>query len=228
MEEEKEVIQEEKTEVVTEVKKESKENGKSNGLATAALIVSIIALVLSLIPIIRYVSYILGPIGLILGVVALSKKQKKEMTIAAIVLAVIAILIVVIAQIRFNRNLNLVNNALSDLSESLNDSFSNKTEDVLANELDVELGDFIVIEDEWFSDTEMKVTLKNKSNQQKTFSVQIEAMDADGNRIDEDTVYASNLGVGQTVEQKAFSFVLEEKIPDMEAATFRIIEATSY
>lgn len=219
-----EIVQEEKVEVKTEPTTKD----KTNGLAIAALVLGIIALVLSLIPVIRYISYIVGPIGLILGIIALTKKQKKEMSIAAIVLAIVAILIVVIAQIRFNRKVNIINDALSDLSSSLDDAFADKTEEILAKELDVTLGDFVVTEGTWSSSTEMKVTLKNKSDKQKSFTVQIEAIDANGNRIDDYSVYTSNLGSGQSVEEKAFTWVTDEKLPSMKTATFRIINISSY
>ena len=62
----------------------------SSGLAIASLVLGIIGLLTSLI----VVGAVFGLIGLILGIVALSKKQSKGMSITGIIISLISILIV--------------------------------------------------------------------------------------------------------------------------------------
>lgn len=68
------------------------EQSQSNGLAVASIVLGIIALLSSC----CYGGF-LGFIGLILGIVAISKGQKKGMAVAGIITSVIALLITIIA-----------------------------------------------------------------------------------------------------------------------------------
>ena len=49
-----------------------------------------------------------------------------------------------------------------------------------------------------------------------------------GNRIDEDYVYANDLSSGQTQNFEIFTYIEDSKIDGMKAATFKIIEASAY
>ena len=68
----------------------------STGLAVGSLITGIIALVLSLIPFIGFISWILAPAGLIMGVIAVNKPAGKGLAIGGIVTSAIALIICIL------------------------------------------------------------------------------------------------------------------------------------
>ena len=74
----------------------------------------------------------------------------------------------------------------------------------------------------------MKVTVTNKSDKKQTYSIQVEAVDASGNRIMDDTVYVDGLATGQTQEFKIFEYVEDEKLEAMKNATFKIFSVSKY
>jgi hypothetical protein len=59
-----------------------------------------------------------------------------------------------------------------------------------------------------------------------SFSVKIEAVDAEGKRIDEDTIYINDLGAGQAQDFDAFTLVQSDKYDVLKRATFKIVSAT--
>ena len=59
----------------------------------------------------------------------------------------------------------------------------------------------------------------------KSFSIQIEAVDTSGNRILDDTVYANDLGAGQSQDFEAFKLVSSDKIEALKSATFKIVSS---
>lgn len=222
MEEEKKV-----EEVKQEVKQEV-ESTEGSGLAVSSLILGIIALLLSLIPIVNNFAFVLAIVGGILGIIALVKKQKKVMSIISLVLAGVAIILVLASQAFYGKVVDDMIDIFEDFSQDIDNIFADKTEEILANELDVVMGKFVIEEDGYFTDTKLELVLTNKSSERKSFSVQVEAIDSEGNRIDDDTGYASNLSPGQKTTIKLFNFVLSEKIPELKNAEFKIIEVSAY
>ncbi len=85
-----EVIKETKTEVKTE---------KQPGLAVAGLVIGIIAIVLAFIPILNYLSYILGPLAIVFGIIGLTKASKKAMSIVGLSLGVAALILAYVMQV---------------------------------------------------------------------------------------------------------------------------------
>ena len=74
----------------------------------------------------------------------------------------------------------------------------------------------------------MTVKVTNKTNETKSFTIQVEAVDANGNRINQDYVYANNLTAGQSQDFDIFQFVSSDEIKAMQNATFNIVEASAY
>ena len=68
----------------------------STGLAIGSLVVGIIALLLSLIPFIGFLSWLLGPAGLIMGVLAVNKPVGKGLAIGGIVTSILAIVVCIL------------------------------------------------------------------------------------------------------------------------------------
>jgi hypothetical protein len=72
------------------------------------------------------------------------------------------------------------------------------------------------------------VPLTNKGNASASFKVHLEAVDAGGNRIDDDTAYAPNLAPGQSTNTYMFDLITSNKLSEMKRATFRIVEVSKY
>ena len=198
------------------------ENNKKSGLATAGLVLGIIAICTSFIPIINNISFFIGIIAVIFGIISLVKKKGSGKAIAALILGTFAIIITLVIQDSFNK-------AIDDASKDFDKATGNNTEEVLKNDADVKLGKFKIKKDEYgIEDTKLTVTLTNKTSQTKSFSVKVEAKDSNGVRIDTDDAYFDTVAPGQTVTSDIFNLVETEKAKKLETASFQIIETSSY
>lgn len=200
------------------------DKNKKSGLAVAGLVLGIIAIVLSAIPIINNLAFILAALALIFGVIVLVKKSGgRGQAIAAVVLAVVAVVIVLVSQIFYGA---VLDEAVNQSNESVNRASGESTEELLANDVDVTLGEFTVVEGEFTAETVLPVTVTNQLDEAKSYSIQIEAVSEDGTRIQDDTVYANNLGANQTQEFEAFQFVTSDQIEALRTAEFRIVSVS--
>ena len=198
------------------------EEKKKSGFATAGLVLGIIGLCTSFIPIINNVSFILGLIGIIFGIISLIKKASKGQAIAGVILCILAIVITINSQ-------QVLSDSLNEVSSNLDKATGSSTEEVLANDANVELGDFEVIKGSYgITNTKLTVKVTNKTTEKKSFSFHIEAIDSSGARINEDYVYANDLAAGQSQNFDIFTLVSSDKIDSMKNATFKIIEASMY
>lgn len=194
---------------------------QESSLCTAGLVLGIIGVCTSFIPIINNLSFVLGILAVIFGLVSIKKASKGKM-IATVILGILAIVITLSSQ-------KAVSDSLDTLSEDLDTASGENTEQVLANDVDVVLGDFEVTTDEYgLKDTKLTVKVTNKTNETKSFSIQVEAVDQNGNRINQDYVYANNLTAGQSQDFDIFQFVSSDQIEAMQNATFNIVEASAY
>ncbi len=200
------------------------ENGsevQKSSLCTAGLVLGIIGVCTSFIPIVNNLSFILGVLAIIFGFVSI-KKAKKGKFIATILLGVLAVVITLSVQ-------KSISDSLDTLSTELDKSTGNSTEEVLNKDAEVILGDFETTTGTYGQqETKLTVKVTNKTNSTKSFSFQIEAVDATGNRINQDYVYADNLTAGQSQEFDIFTFVSSDKLESMQNATFNIVEASAY
>lgn len=197
------------------------EEKRKSGFATAGLVLGIIGICTSFIPIVNNISFILGLIGAIFGIIALIKKASKGQAIAGIILCILAIVITINSQ-------KALSDSLNTWSQDVDKATGNSTEEVLKNDVDVQLGTFQVTKSTYTTETVLKVNVKNKTNDTKSFSIQVEAVDANGSRIANDYVYANNLNAGQSQEFKIFEYVESDKVNLMKNATFKIVEASMY
>ncbi len=68
------------------------ERQKANsGLSTTSLVLGIISILISIIPIVNYLIYVLAPIGLICGIIAIIKGQSLAKSIIGIILCLVSI-----------------------------------------------------------------------------------------------------------------------------------------
>ncbi len=195
---------------------------RKSGFATASLVLGIIGICTSFIPIINNVSFILGLIAVVFGIVSLIKKASKGMAIAGIIISILAIVITLNSQ-------KALSDGLDAMSKDLDKATGTSTEEVLKNDVDVGLGNFEVTKSEYgITDTKLVVKVTNKTNETKSFNIQVEAVKADGSRIKSDYVYANNLSAGQSQDFEIFTYTPSEELETMKNATFKIVEASMY
>lgn len=199
-----------------------KEETKNSGFATAGLVLGTIGACTSFIPIINNLSFILGILAIIFGIVALIKKSGRGKVIASIILGIVAIAITLSAQ-------KSVSDSLDNLSKDLDKVTGNSTEEVLANDAEVTLGSLEVTKGDYgITNTKLVVTVKNKTSEKKSYNFHIEALDSNGSRIGEDYVYANDLNAGQSQNFEIFTYISSDKLDAMKNATFKIVEASAY
>lgn len=194
---------------------------EKSSLCTAGLVLGIIGVCTSIIPIVNNLSFIMGILAVIFGFVSIKKASKGKM-IATVILGILAIVITYNAQ-------KSVSESLDAISQNLDTATGASTEDVLANDVDVKLGDFEVIEGDYgINETKMTVKVTNKTNETKSFSIQVEAVDSDGSRITSDYISANNLTAGQSQNFDIFQYVEDSNLEKMKNATFNIVEASMF
>lgn len=195
---------------------------KKSGFGTTSLVLGIIGICTSFVPIINNVSFILGLIGIIFAIISLIKKASKGQAIAGIILCIMTMIITLSVQ-------KALGDGLNEVSSNLDKATGNSTEEILANDVNVQMGNFEVNTGEYgLTDTKLTVKVTNKTNDKKSFSFHIEAVDSNGSRINEDYIYVNDLGAGQSQKFDIFTLVTSDKIDMMKNATFKIVEASMY
>lgn len=202
------------------------EETKKSGFSTAGLVLGIIGLCTSFIPIINNLSFIMGILAIIFGIVALAKKASKGKIIASIILGILAIVVTINSQKALSDSLN---DAIDTFNKDMDTMSGKNTEEVLANSIDVSIGNLEVKKGQYgITDTKLIVKLTNKTSETKSFNVQIEAVDSNGSRIDTGYIYANNLGAGQNQDFEIFTYIAPDKLETMKNATFKVVEASMY
>lgn len=197
------------------------EQTEKSGLCTAGLVLGIVGLCTSFIPIINNLSFVMGILAVIFGFVSIKKAGKGKM-IATIVLGVLAIMITLSTQ-------KTLSDSLDDISKDLDTATGKNTEQVLGTSVDVVLGNFEVTKKQYgINETKLPVKVTNKTNETKSFSIQIEAVSQDGTRITTDYIYANNLTAGQSQEFKIFEYVQSENLEKMKNAKYNIVEVSMH
>ena len=170
-------------------------------------------------------------VGLILFLIYEGKKPKRAKSagkgaligfITGIVLAIIVtILSVVFATSLFSNIYNEIESTAGVYREET-------TEEILERYVDVSFGEFKATNNGYFPETSLNITVKNKAEKQCTYYITIEAVDANGARIETDMIYADRLGAGQEIYLKAFEYVEPEKLDQFKKAIFRVLEINKY
>lgn len=198
---------------------------KKSGFATAGLVVGVVGICLSFIPVVNNAAFVLGVLAIALSIVAFVKKASIGKSVAAVVLGVLTIVITIVMQ---NAFVKAVDDAFDGISSSLDNMTGDNTDEIMDKYLEVTFGEFEVKKDTFLTETKLPLTIKNKSDKKKSFSIDIEALDENGARIETDTVYIDGLGAGQTVNEEVFTLLTDEKIEKLKNAEFRVYEASMY
>jgi len=156
-------------------------------------------------------------------------QQPKKNNGVVIAVVVGAVTLIVVAFMVFVAPLIFISKTTSDVNELISESTGGNTEQILEDELDVTFGTFTRDRDfTYIKSGRLPVTVRNKGDERATYNVQVEAIDADGNRIAEDNLYITNLGAGQSVTKDAFKFVDDDDYRKLTRATFRVAGVSKY
>lgn len=182
-------------------------------------------------------------LGLIFFLIYEEKKPKRAKSaskgaligfITKIVLSIILVIMYVVFAVSLFSNISddiddIEPYILEPYIPAIGDKFSEETTyEILEKYVDVSFGEFKVTNNGHFSETSLDITVKNKAEKQCTYYITIEAVDANGARIEIDRVYAYQLGARQEIYLKAFEYVDQEKLNQFKKATFRVLEIKKY
>ena len=169
------------------------------------------------------IGFIIPIVGLILFLIYEGKKPKRAKSagkgalIGFITRIVLSIIFVILYAIFAN---SLFNNTLDNKKET--------TAEILEKYVDVSFGEFKVTNSEYLPETSLDITVKNKAEKQYTYDITIEAVDANGARIETDIIYADRLGAGQEIYLTAFEYVDQDELEQFKNAAFRVLEINKY
>ena len=195
--------------------------------AIVGLILGIIALVLSAMPIINNFAFILGVVGLIFGIVGVvgtrdKKKSGKGMAVASVIIAALACVIVLASQAVYSA-------ARDEAGAQLDKATGDATEEILGSEVDVTLGDLTMKKGSYgMVESSMPITVKNLTDESHSYQIQVEAVNASGDRITQDYAYMNDLAAGQSQTVKAFTHVSSDEYDAMKKATVKLVSVSQY
>jgi len=198
---------------------------KKSGLITAGLVIGIIGLVLSAVPIINNFAAILGVLAIIFGTIGIVGAKKRDgagrgMSIAVLIIGVVCVGIVLASQAMYGKAINDAGKAIQD---SVDTSSGKKTDELLKNDVNIEIGKFSATADEYgINKTSLSVKVTNKNTETKSYTVKVEAVDASGTRLAEDTIYANDLKSNGSGSYEAFKYVEAGKVDNLKTATFKV------
>lgn len=204
-------------------------NKPRSGFAIAALVLGIVAAATSFMPIINNASFFIALIGLILAIVAIAgirkgKNSGKGLAVAGLVLSIVAGLLVLGTQAFYSA---VLDEAVDQSTQQLNKMTGDATDDILGVDVEVTIGDYSISKDQYgLVKSGLPVTVKNLLNEPSSFWINIEAVDANGSRINDDTVIINDLGAGQSTKLDAFAFVSSDDYEAMKNASFNIISVS--
>ncbi|MCQ2455680.1 MAG: hypothetical protein MJ090_06055 [Clostridia bacterium] len=198
---------------------------RKSGLATAGLVLGIVGIVLSFIPIIRFVAYPLAALSFIFGLIPLIGKKSIGKAVAAIVLGIATLISTVVMQAA---TVKAVDTAINTATDSLNDMTGDNTDALLKNDVDVTIGEFKIVKGDYFDSYKLPVTVKNKGKEKASFLVKVEAVDKNGERIEDDSVSVDTLNAGQSQSCEAFTLITSETAKQLKSATFKVVEVSKF
>lgn len=204
-------------------------NKPRSGFAIAALVLGIVAAATSFMPIINNASFFIALIGLILAIVAIAgirkgKNSGKGLAVAGLVLSIVAGLLVLGTQAFYSA---VLNEAVDQSTQQLNRMTGDATDDILGVDVEVTIGDYSISKDQYgLVKSDLPVTVTNLLKEPASFWINVEAVDANGSRINDDTVIVNDLGAGQSTKLDAFVFVSSDDYEAMKNASFSIISVS--
>lgn len=212
--------------------KKSKKSKKSelNGLYTAGFVLGIVGIVFAFIPFCYYIAYILGGLALIFGIIGLVKKEGEYKSLTATILGAATIIVGIVMHVVAIQTVNTVVGTLDSWTNEVNQAFddvlSDYESDIVGKYAEVEVLGYQEVDDVW-DDHAIVVRVKNISDETRSFSISLEAIGADGDRLDTSSFYAENLAPGQSQTFNTFTLTTLDD-DQLENATIKVYQSSTY
>ncbi|GAB5895019.1 hypothetical protein [Mycolicibacterium mageritense] len=194
-------------------------------LAVVSVVIGVCALLLAFVPFyIGAIAAVAGIAGLSVGIVALMRQGTDgpglaTTGIATSALAIVAGIVMTLVYASGPR-------AAAPTAGSQTVAERSDTKAVLANELEVTIGDYVSATGPYRDNGELSLTLRNRLDQARMFFVRIGAFEGD-TQLASDLITAT-LNAGQTKVTKGFEVGVGFEFERLKNAEFRVIEATSH
>ncbi|MBE9925915.1 DUF4190 domain-containing protein [Cellulosimicrobium cellulans] len=206
-------------------------------MAIVGFVLAILGFLGSWIPFVNIFAAVMGIAGVVLGFVGLSQAKQgrsgKGFSIAAIVLGVVSVLVTILVWVLFviaaNEASSQYEQSLAEIQEDSDRALGESTDEILANDLEVEIGTFEGAADEFgWVESALPVTLTNTSDEPLTFDLDIDAVAADGTVVESDFAYTEELAPGESTTVATFDFIDSENLEAMRTATFEVTRVSAY
>ena len=215
----------------TRVKADSSKND-NNPMITAGFILGIVGIVLSFIPFINFMAFVMGILALIFGVVGVNKRIGGSQAIASVVLGAITLFITIGMYVIVARmavwglaSTSRIFNRVANVADSMS---GKKTDKLLSASVDVKIGKLRQTTNQYGEQTmSVPVSVRNLESREMSYSIWIDAYNANGDKIASDVVRVINLDSKRVQDVDVFQHMDNETQEALKNATFKVTRVST-
>ncbi len=215
----------------TGVKADSSKND-NNPMITAGFILGIVGIVLSFIPFINFMAFVMGILALIFGVVGVNKRIGGSQAIASVVLGAITLFITIGMYVIVARmavwglaSTSRIFNRVANVADSMS---GKKTDKLLSASVDVKIGKLRQTTNQYGEQTmSVPVSVRNLESREMSYSIWIDAYNANGDKIASDVVRVINLDSKRVQDVDVFQHMDNETQEALKNATFKVTRVST-
>ncbi len=208
----------------------SKKN--NNTMITAGFILGIVGIVLSFIPFINFMAFVMGILALIFGVVGVNKRIGGSQAIASVVLGAITLFITIGMYVIVARmavwglvSTSRIFNRVANVADSMS---GKKTDKLLSASVDVKIGKLRQTTNQYGEQTmSVPVSVRNLESREMSYSIWIDAYNANGDKIASDVVRVINLDSKRVQDVDVFQYMDNETQEALKNATFKVTRVST-
>lgn len=215
----------------TGTKADSSKND-NNPMITAGFILGIVGIVLSFIPFINFMAFVMGILALIFGVVGVNKRIGGSQAIASVVLGAITLFITIGMYVIVARmavwglaSTSRIFNRVANVADSMS---GKKTDKLLSASVDVKIGKLRQTTNQYGEQTmSVPVSVRNLESREMSYSIWIDAYNANGDKIASDVVRVINLDSKRVQDVDVFQYMDNETQEALKNATFKVTRVST-
>ena len=209
----------------TGAKADSSKND-NNPMITAGFILGIVGIVLSFIPFINFMAFVMG------GVVGVNKRIGGSQAIASVVLGAITLFITIGMYVIVARmavwglaSTSRIFNRVANVADSMS---GKKTDKLLSASVDVKIGKLRQTTNQYGEQTmSVPVSVRNLESREMSYSIWIDAYNANGDKIASDVVRVINLDSKRVQDVDVFQHMDNETQEALKNATFKVTRVST-
>lgn len=204
----------------------------NNPMITAGFILGIVGIVLSFIPFINFMAFVMGILALIFGVVGVNKRIGGSQAIASVVLGAITLFITIGMYVIVARmavwglaSTSRIFNRVANVADSMS---GKKTDKLLSASVDVKIGKLRQTTNQYGEQTmSVPVSVRNLESREMSYSIWIDAYNANGDKIASDVVRVINLDSKRVQDVDVFQYMDNETQEALKNATFKVTRVST-